>query len=154
FRCAALARTMQGVDLSTVLKTALEHANREPAICPFCANTVFPGILQGRCHNAGSQQPAGPGLRFRGTDPDCAEKPSLPRRLFRKVRGGKSWWLAGGHVKARSCGKCRRLFLWGLAVDDTFVQQWCAQAGERFCPHCGDTLWIGEIALKPNDDEG
>src|SRR2546426_1998695 len=59
FRCAGLARTMQGVDLTTVLKTALEHANREPTICPFCANTVFPGILQGRCHNAGSHQPAG-----------------------------------------------------------------------------------------------
>lgn len=149
FRCAGMPRTMWGADLTAVLQTALERANESPLVCPFCASKVFLGALQGRIANQRDGK-GGPGLLFVGKGKPNPHKDWFGKHFLDKMLGNKSWFLPGGQIKARSCGKCRRLFLWGVPVDEAFLQRCKEEGGERFCPHCATPLWAGQIVLKPN----
>lgn len=153
FRCAGVPRTMRGEDLPTVLRTALERANEQPQVCPFCANTAYAGIVQGRRAKAQPDHPAGPGLLFISKRRSDSRRGGLGR-LLEKMTAPRSWFLPGAHIKARSCGKCRRLFLWGVPADEAFVKQGGEEMGERYCPHCGTELWRGEISLRPKTPGG
>jgi hypothetical protein len=93
-------------------------------------------------------------LLFQGRDSPGEQKAGLGKRLLGKVLKGKKWWLPGAQIKARSCGKCKRLFLWGVAIDDAFIQQSNSDKSERFCPHCSTGLNTGQIALKSSHEEG
>jgi hypothetical protein len=154
FRCAGLPRTMRGDDLTAALQAAFLRANESPRECPVCMGRVYPGVLAGKrppqCHD----QPAGTGLVFISREQPGGNKGGLGRRLIKKLRGRQSWYLPGAHIRARSCGKCRRLFLWGVPVDEAFMEQCREREGERFCPHCGTALWPGEIPLNPHTPGG
>ena len=145
FRCAGIPRTMAGIDLITVLAVSLEKSNEQPVICPYCASGVYPGILQGRWAkpNRDSLHPNGVGLHF-------FTKNRLPseRGWLKKITTPKSWFLSGASIRSRSCGKCRRLFIWGALVDDAFVQRAKENEGERFCPHCTTPLIHGNLDLR------
>jgi hypothetical protein len=149
FRCAGLPRTMKGSDLPTVLQVALERANEQPQICPFCTNTVYAGFLQGKWPKQQKDHSGGPGLLFVARQKPNPHKDWFGKRFLSKMLGNRSWFLPGAVIKARSCGKCRRLFLWGVPIDDAFIQKTREQAEERFCPHCTTPLWAGGILLKP-----
>jgi hypothetical protein len=154
FRCAGLPRTMTGADLSAVLKTALEKANEQPENCPFCTNKAYPGILQGKWTHADKEHPAGPGLLFIAKPRPESEKAWFGKKLVSKMKGNRSWFLPGAVLRTRSCGKCKRLYLWGVPVDETFVQKLEEDAGEKFCPHCASTLWRGAISLDAKAQGG
>lgn len=147
FRCSGTPRTMRGSDVPTVLHLALEHANEQPTICPFCNSTVYAGYIQAK--RMDHPQTSGPGLVFAGKRKPRGEKGWL-QRVVDLIRGERTWPLPGASLKARSCGKCRRLFLWGERIDEEFLQQHQVHLGERFCPHCGCELLPGEIVLNPN----
>ncbi len=147
FRCPGQPRIMRGDDLSATLKIDLERANEQPQVCPYCADSVYPGFLQGRRPRA-IQGPAETGLVFVGKGKPNPHRDWFGRQFLDKMLGNRSWFLPGASVKGRSCGKCRRLFLWGTAIDEAFVGQYREEEGDRFCPHCGATLWRGEIPLK------
>jgi len=153
FRCAGMPRTMLGGDLTTVLQVAYDRANAHPQVCPFCGSKVYAGILQGKRARSRPDHPAGPGLLFVSKKRPDSRRGGLGR-LLAKMAGPRSWFLPGAHIKARSCGKCRRLFLWGVPADEMFVQKSEEEPGERYCPHCGDELWAGEIALNPRTPGG
>ena len=65
-----------------------------------------------------------------------------------------SWPLPGGHLRARSCGRCRRLFVWGVPVDEAFLAKVAEGSGERYCPHCSGALTPGAISLNPKSEGG
>src|SRR5579862_6345362 len=114
FRCAGVPRTMRGDDLPTVLQLAMERANEQPQICPFCTSTVYAGALHSRAVPTPGQgrRSLGPGLLFVGKGKPNPHKDWFGKHFLAKMLGNRSWFLSGAHVKARSCGKCRRLFLW------------------------------------------
>jgi hypothetical protein len=143
FRCAGIPRTMVGADYTAVIRSALERANDEPQICPFCTNKTFGGSVQGRMNHAGHNNQ--PGLLFVSTQGSTAAKKSLGRKLKEKLTRHRLWFLPGAVIKARSCGKCKRLYLWGLAVDEDFVKRFADDESERYCPHCSNPLWPGQI---------
>ncbi|MEP6756187.1 MAG: RING finger protein [Chthonomonadales bacterium] len=146
FRCAGLPRTMSGADLTVVLNSAYEKANEKPTECPYCASKVYAGNLQGRWKNkADGLHPAGLGLHFISKNRVPAEKGWL-----KKITAPKSWFLAGATLKSRSCGNCRRLFIWGNLVDDAFLQKLLEGDDERYCPHCTTALMPGQIELRKN----
>jgi hypothetical protein len=147
FRCPGLPRTMQGADLGAVLRSALEKANAEPTICPFCTNTVFAGCLQGKWTRETKDHAAGPGLLF------VSEKRD-EKGLLKRLKSPRTWFLPGAVIKGRSCGKCRRLFLWGVPVDEAFIKHSREEEAERFCPHCTESLWSGSICLDPKAPGG
>lgn len=148
FRCAGVPRTMKGTDLAAVLESAFTKANEHPQQCTFCGGQAYSGALQGKRPGHAKSHPDGPGLLFAG-----AENPDTPRRgigrLLGKAAGKRSWWLPGAQIRARSCGRCKRLFLWGVPIDEMFVQKSRERETERFCPHCSSALWSGEIVLNP-----
>lgn len=150
FRCAGLPRTMLGRDLPLVLRTANERSNEQPASCPYCGNTTYAGQLTGHWGGKGPEQPAGPGLWFRSREKE--DDGGIRKRLLGRLKRGKAWWLPGAAIKSRSCGRCKRLFLWGTPIDEAFLQS--ITDDERFCAHCSTQLHAGEIALKGNSDEG
>ena len=144
FRCAGIPRTMSGADLTVVLTTAFEKANEQPEECPYCAGKVYPGNLQGRWKSTGDNlHPVGTGLHFVAKNRVPTEKGWL-----KKITAPKSWFLAGASLRSRSCGKCRRLFLWGNLIDETFVQKMRENEDERYCPHCTTPLVGGHIELR------
>lgn len=147
FRCSGTPRTMRGSDVPTILHLALEHANEQPTICPFCNSAVYAGFIQAK--RMGHPQTSGPGLVFAGKRKPRGDKGWL-LRVVDLMRGERTWPLPGATLKARSCGKCHRLFLWGERIDEEFLRQHPGHLGERFCPHCGCELWPGEIVLNPN----
>src|SRR5262249_1930331 len=121
--------------------------------CPFCANKVYTGFLQGRW----ARQPGnrnGPGLLFVSKQKPNPHKDWFGRHFLDKMLGNKSWFLPGGQIKARSCGKCRRLFLWGVPIDEAFLQKCREEPDERFCPHCSAALWPGRIVLRAQTPGG
>jgi hypothetical protein len=146
FRCAGVPRTMLGADYGAVIRSAVERSNEEPQICPFCTNKTFAGFVQGRLNHAGQNNQ--PGLLFSSTQDPTAQKKSLGRKLKEKLGGTKSWFLPGAVIKGRSCGKCKRLYLWGLPVDEEFVRKFLAENDEHFCPHCASELWPGLIHVS------
>ncbi len=154
FRCAGIPRIMTGADLPTVLRTALEKANEQPDHCPFCTNKVYPGTLQGKWSHADKEHPAGPGLLFSSKQKPNPHKDWFGKRFLSKMLGNRSWFLPGAVLRTRSCGKCKRLYLWGVPVDDTFVQKLEEETTERFCPHCSAPLWKGTLSLDPKQQGG
>ena len=131
---------MLGADLPAVLMSAFQKANENPQVCPYCGGEAHAGMLQG--HRQGEN--AKEGLMF-------VTDSAIGHRLFKRK---KSWWLPGAHVKARSCGRCKRLFVWGVPIDDVFLEKAREREGERFCPHCGEGLKWGHIAIHPRGDGG
>jgi hypothetical protein len=142
---------MVGADIGIILEAALANANAEPVTCPFCANKVYAGVVQGRRAGTGPESGTGHGLLW-------VERPEgekgIGRSLLRKLKKSKKWFLPGAHLKARSCGKCRRLFVWGVAVDDAFLKNMNTDNTERYCPHCSDELLTGIISLEPGKEGG
>jgi len=153
FRCGGLPRTMRGDDLPTVVHLAMERSNEQPQICPTCAGKVYAGTLQARGIKQAGVHPkaTGLGLVFVGKGRPTPHKDWFGKNFLAKMLGNKSWVLAGAHVRARSCGKCRRLFVWGVTVDEAFIQKYATESGDRFCPHCHAALWRGEIPLRPRN---
>src|SRR5579872_4198747 len=151
FRCAGLPRTMRGGDLPTVLQVAMERANEQPQVCPFCTSAVYAGTLQSRAAPPSGQagRSAGPGLLFMGKGKPNPHRDWFGKQFLAKMLGNRNWFLPGAHIKSRSCGKCRRLFLWGVPIDEAYLQKSLAESGERYCPHCATPLWQGQIALQP-----
>ena len=129
---------MLGADLPAVLMSAFQKANEQPEHCPFCGGEAYAGLLQGRRND----QTAKNGLMFLSDEGGGA-------RIFRRKR---SWWLPGAHLKARSCGRCKRLFLWGVPIDDLFLQKAREREGERYCPHCAEGLKRGQITIFPRGE--
>lgn len=154
FRCAGLPRTMRGDDVPAALRIALARAAEEPRLCPLCANTTYAGIVQGKRSAGNDEANRGLGLAFVAQQKPHTQKGKAGIGLLDRMRGANRWFLPGAHVKGRSCGKCRRLFAWGITLDEPFVRRWEEEAGERFCPHCGTGLWIGTLVLKGTDSEG
>lgn len=156
FRCLGTPRTMLGADLSVVVRAAFDGGNEWPAVCPYCANQVYAGTLQSAPIRAPGQknQPARTGLMFVSKGKPNPHKDWFGKQFLSKMLGGKSWFLPGAHIKARSCGKCHRLFLWGVAVDEGFIAKIQAEAEERFCPHCVVALWPGHIVLNSHNHGG
>ena len=136
-----MPKTMRGADLPAVLMNAFQRANEQPEFCPFCGGTAYAGTLQGRR----GDQNAKTGLTF-------ISEASNGRGLFRLRK--KSWWLPGAQLKARSCGRCRRLFLWGVPIDDAFLEKSREREGQRYCPHCGNELKRGQIAIGSKGEGG
>jgi ssDNA-binding Zn-finger/Zn-ribbon topoisomerase 1 len=132
----------------------MERANEGPIDCPFCGNKTFVGALTGKRQAHRNDRPAGEGLLFQGADQPGEQRKGLGKRLLSKIVRGKSWWLPGAQVKCRSCGKCKRLFLWGVIAEDAVAQQPGEENGERYCPHCSAALNSGQIVLKANHEEG
>jgi hypothetical protein len=147
---------MRGADLPAVVQAALDSAADEPKFCPFCANQVYAGILQSAPVKAPgvTNEPPRTGLLFASRGRPNPHKDWFGKHFLAKMLGAKSWFLAGAHVKARSCGKCHRLFLWGVAVDDGFVAKGMADNDERYCPHCAVALWPGQILLNARNRGG
>ena len=145
---------MTGADLPAVLKTALERANEQPDNCPFCTNKVYPGMLQGKWSRADKEHPAGPGLLFVAKQKPNPHKDWFGKRFLSKMLGNRSWFLPGAVLRVRSCGKCKRLYLWGVPVDETFVQKLEEETAERFCPHCSAPLWAGRISIDAKQQGG
>lgn len=158
FRCAGTPRTMRGDDLPTVLQVAMDRANEQPQTCPFCANTVYVGKVESRPIRppADPTQPATPGLMFQGKGKPNPHNDWFGKRFLSRMLGNRSWFLPGAHLKARSCGKCRRLFLWGVPVDEAYIQKYMSEqtGGERYCPHCTTVLWAGRILVGQNQMGG
>ena len=137
---------MLGVDLGTVLTNAFQRANEEPKVCPFCAGKAYPGVIQGQRPNQFHDQAKGPGLVF------VREKATESRGLKKfvgKIAPARQWWLPGAHIKTRSCAMCKRLFLWGVPMDEEFLKKAAERAGESYCPHCSAELASGNIGLHP-----
>ena len=142
---------MLGSDLGTVLTTALQRANEEPKMCPFCAGKAYPGLIQGHRPNQFKDQPKGPGLVFLEDKP--AEARGL-KRFVNKIAPARQWWLPGAHIKTRSCGRCKQIFLWGVPLDDEFLRKAYERAGELYCPHCSTELVPGSLGLNPKFNAG
>lgn len=140
---------MVGADLPTVLKTALEKANEQPDHCPFCTNKVYAGTMQARNPHPDKENSARTGLLFTAKQKPNPHKDWFGKRFLSKMLGNKSWFLPGAVLRTRSCGKCKRLYLWGMPVDDAFIQKMEEETGERFCPHCAAPLWKGAIIVDP-----
>ncbi len=144
FRCSGLPRTMRGDEVRTAQQLALEQANREPTVCPFCTNAVYVGSIRSARPPSGVQQ-QGSGLIVRSHFQPDAKTGSLVKRLLGRAAPARTWFLAGGHVRSRSCGSCKRLFLWGLSSDDALALAADREEAERFCPRCSGLLWPAEI---------
>jgi len=140
---------MLGMDLQTVLRAAAERANEQPIACPFCSNKVYSGALRSRpMRQPGTNPPAQmSGLIFVGKGRPNSQTDWFGKNFLSKMLGNRSWLLPGAEIRARSCGKCRKLFLWGSAVDETFVQRCLDQSDTRRCPYCAVALWQGSIPL-------
>ncbi|MCC6730094.1 MAG: hypothetical protein IT208_12220 [Chthonomonadales bacterium] len=153
FRCPGLPQAMHGDDVLHAREAALIRANQEPITCPLCTGAVYVGLLQGRNPHQQQQGAARTGLRFttsRRAAAQSGKRGGLLSRLFPR----RSWFLAGAGLRARSCGACRCLFLWGVTVDEGFLAEAASDPADRFCPHCGSALVPGEIALRGNPQAG
>jgi len=131
---------MRGADLPAVVQAALDSASDQPAKCPFCANQVYAGTLQSapiKPPGLGNEAPR-PGLFFASQGRPNPHNDWFGKHFLAKILGSKSWFLPGAHIKARSCGKCRRLFLWGMAdriLSETYGRGYCGLiAGAKFEP--------------------
>jgi len=147
---------MRGADLPAVVQAALDSASDQPAKCPFCANQVYAGTLQSapiKPPGLGNEAPR-PGLFFASQGRPNPHNDWFGKHFLAKILGSKSWFLPGAHIKARSCGKCRRLFLWGMAVDEGFIAKGQADDDERYCPHCAVALWPGHIVVRARNHGG
>ncbi len=146
FRCTGSPRYMTGEEYAAALEQALETANSEPRNCPLCGGQVYAGTVQGR-KEQGTQNPVESSLIFRIRRRTGESSGSPARRLVERVFGARQWRLPGVVLRARSCGNCRALFLWGTAMDDNFIQIARAQAAGRYCVHCGTAMWEGDILV-------
>jgi hypothetical protein len=147
FRCAGVPRIMSGAQYEVALAAALEDANSEPRNCPLCGGAVYAGTIHGR-KDQSTDSPAGSSLIF-AVRHRVGESDARPgRRLLGRLFGARSWMLPGVTLRARSCGNCRTLFLWGTAMDETFIPIARAQASGRYCVHCGVAMWEGDIVLR------
>ena len=138
---------MEGADYSTELGLALETANAEPVNCPMCGGRVYAGVVQGR-RGQTTENPTGSALVFVVRHRAGEDRSGTGRRLMDRLFGLKSWLLPGVELRARSCGNCRALFLWGLAMDESRLQIARAQASGRYCVHCGVAMWDGELPTR------
>lgn len=156
FRCAGVPRTMVGEDLQTVVQTALERANDQPKLCPTCGGDCYAGALQSAkvVKPKDTPNPPGRGLIFVSRARPNPHKDWFGRHFLDKMLGNRKWFLPGAQIKSRSCGRCKRLYLWGVPVDDGFLQQYRGKTEERFCPHCSTALQPGEIILNPKAQGG
>lgn len=137
---------MRGEGVWRFVHLAMERANEQPEICPLCGSRVYAGVLQGSAPapRGGAAQR---GLVFQsaGTEPKRAR--SLASRMLGRLRPPQRWVLAAAAIRARSCGHCRRVFLWGQPLDASFAEQWGADAAQGSCPHCGEGLVAGRLLL-------
>ncbi len=147
FRCTGSPRRLSGEEYVAELAKALENANAEPRNCPLCGGQVYAGTIQGRRHQ-GSENPGGSSLTFRIRHRAGDPSGSPARRLVDRLFGARSWNLPGVVLRARSCGNCRALFLWGTAMDEAFLQIARAQASGRYCVHCGTAMGEGELLIQ------
>jgi hypothetical protein len=160
FRCLGAPRTMRGADLPAVVQAALDGAANQPATCPFCANRVYAGVLQSAPVKGFASGPtpqdnvARTGLLFASRGKPNPHNDWFGKRFLSKMLGAKSWFLPGAHLKARSCGKCHRLFVWGMAADEGLISSAQAETDERYCPHCAVPLWPGHIVVGSQTQGG
>lgn len=145
FRCGGAAQSVLGAELASALQRALERANAEPQVCPFCGAEVYRGMVQSvQPVTTGGGVPV-KGLLFIAYDEGDRASGWL-RRLARK-RTGRGWILPGAAINARSCGRCKRLYLWGMAAEE-LVEKVAGQEKAPFCPRCGGELTRGVLALR------
>lgn len=149
FRCAGMPDSMPGAQIVAAQLRAMEASNADPSACPMCSGRVYGGILQGRRHS-GSANQVNTGLLFLSEPGGGAKRRGLLSRLVR----GKSWFLSGGSIRARSCGGCRRLFIWGVHIDAAFAERGQPDNTLRPCPHCSGPLSAGQISLDPRVQGG
>lgn len=147
FRCAGVPKTMRGDDLAATLSIAFERANLQPCLCPSCGGKAYAGLIQGRKPGHVSDSPPGHGLAFIANASPNGRRGFLGRILPNPLRRQRAWWLPGAHIKARSCGRCRRLYIWGVPIDDRFLEKALEKEGERYCPHCTTGLAEGSLCL-------
>ncbi len=148
FRCAGIPRTMEGGDLQAILRVELQRSMDYPVDCTFCANTVYPGEIQGNWKRADKDHIIGPGLLFVSQQKPNTHNDWFGKKFLSKMLGNRSVFLPGATIKSRSCGKCKRLFIWGVSVDETFVQKFNEEKLEHWCPHCSTVLTIGFIEMR------
>ena len=147
FRCTGAPRLVTGAQYELEWMNAIEDANAEPRMCPLCGGTVYAGTVFGRSPRP-SNDPAGSALTFQVRHRAGERSTSGPRRLLERLFGPRGWMLPGVRLRARSCGSCRALFLWGQVLDEPFTQIAEAQASGRYCVHCGIAMWEGAIVLN------
>ncbi|MBM3495977.1 MAG: hypothetical protein FJX72_16885 [Armatimonadetes bacterium] len=147
FRCAGAARLMSGVAYDHELAAALEDANSEPRNCQLCGGRVYSGTIQGRKAQT-AENPTGSSLVFHVKHRAGESRTPRGRRLMARLFGLRNWLLPGVVLRARSCGNCRTLFMWGVAMDEAFMQIARAQASGRYCVHCGTAMWEGELPMR------
>ena len=70
------------------------------------------------------------------------------------MKGSRSWFLPNARIKARSCGKCKILFLWGETMDKLWLNTHAEDVATRICPHCVETLSQGELSMLGDEKEG
>ncbi|MGC8667047.1 MAG: RING finger protein [Chthonomonadales bacterium] len=145
FRCGGAPRKLMGADLGHVLQQALEQANAEPRVCPFCGGEAYAGVVQSTSPVASSGNVPVKGLMF-VVHEDSQGVTGWLQRLTRKRRT-RGWVLPGAAINARSCGRCRRLYLWGLPVEDVVRSGAAEPSAAPFCPRCGEALVHGALVL-------
>jgi len=126
----------------------MDRANELLQYCPYCSGKVYAGVIQGKCPKDGVGAQSNTGLVFTAKSKPNPHKDWFGRHFLSKMLGNKSWTLSGAHVRARSCGKCHRLFIWGFPVDR--IEEPVTAEGEsvRYCPYCAETLLIGALNLS------
>ena len=153
FRCPGVPRKMEGADVVAVVKRELTRTPDYPVDCPICSNTVYPGEIQGKWSHQDRDHPIGPGLLFVAAQKANPHKDWFGKKFLSKMLGNRSYFLPGAQVKGRSCGKCKRLFLWGVLVDEAYINKVISETEERWCPHCSTALIMGAIELR-KDQQG
>lgn len=146
FRCGGEPQNVNGTDVASVVHEALTRANAEPRICPFCGGEAYAGVVQSSSPVAASGEIPVKGLLFvvQENTPGVGE-------WLRRLKGNRrprGWPLPGAALNARSCGRCRRLYMWGLPVEDVVRVGSDASSDTPFCPRCGDTLTPGALLLR------
>jgi len=146
FRCVGVPQTMRGDAVLPYIQATMERDNEQPGICPLCGSRVYAGVLQGSAlpPRGGAAQR---GLVFQASTPAPKGSRSLAARVLRRIRPAPKWVLAAAAIRARSCGHCRRVFLWGMPLDASFIEQWGQDIAQGFCPHCGEQLSGGRLLV-------
>ncbi len=148
FRCRGTPQLLLGSQYSIVLADALEKANAAPNVCPLCGGEVYAGRVYIRRTMGKGENPVRSLLVFQVREAGSAASRGASRGLFGRLLGARRWNLLGAQMRARSCGSCRTLFLWGMPVDDGFAVTAQEQARDRYCVHCGTPMAMGELQLR------